>query len=60
MLSATIKIKNIDYENTFIHIFPVVSEKLMALDSKKMVIRLFQQLGDTALPVLLGLMSRLP
>lgn len=60
MLSATIKIKNIDYENTFIHIFPVVSEKLMAMDSKKMVIRLFQQLGDTALPVLLGLMSRLP
>lgn len=60
MLSATIKIKNIDYENTFIHIFPVVSEKLMAMDSKKMVVRLFQQLGDTALPVLLGLMSRLP
>ena len=60
MLSATIKIKNIDYENTFIHLFPVVSEKLMAMDSKKMVIRLFQQLGDTALPVLLGLMSRLP
>ena len=59
MLSATIKIKNIDYENTFIHIFPVVSKKLMAMDSKKMVIRLFQQLGDTALPVLLGLMSRL-
>ncbi len=60
MLSATIKIKNIDYENTFIRIFPAVSEKLMAMDSKKMVIRLFQQLGDTALPVLLGLMSRLP
>ena len=60
MLTASVKINKIDYEKTLQHIFPVVSEKVKALSSKKMIIRLFQQLGDAALPVVIGLAYRLP
>ena len=60
MLNATIRINSIDYEKTLQHIFPVVSEKVKALNSKKMIIRLFQQLDDAALPVVIGLAYRLP
>lgn len=60
MLTAAIKIRNIDYENTFQHIFPAVLEKIMSLNSKNMIVRLFQQMGDAALPVLISLLYRIP
>ena len=60
MLDATIRINSIDYENTLHHIFPVVSEKVLLTHSKNMIVRLFQQLGDAALPVLIGISYRLP
>lgn len=60
MLAATVTIRHIDYENTLRNIFPVIQPKLQTVKSQKMLIRLFQQLGDAALPVLLGVMSRLP
>lgn len=60
MLSTSIKISNIDYEKTFQQVFPVVREKIGSMKSKKMIIRLFQKLDEAALPVLLGVMIRLP
>lgn len=60
MLLARIKISNINYEKTFRAIFPLVKEKVAAMESKNMMIRLFQKLDDAALPVLLGVMCRLP
>lgn len=60
MLAVVIKIRDIDYENTFQHIFPTALKKIMSLDSNNLIVRLFQQLGDAALPVLLSLMYRIP
>lgn len=60
MLATTIKIRSIDYESTLQQIFPVLSKKIMSLPSKDMIVRLLQQLGDAALPVLIGLMYRIP
>lgn len=60
MLSANIKISNMNYEKTFQQVFPVVKDKIGSMESKNMVIRLFQKLDDAALPVLLGVMTRLP
>ena len=60
MLSVTIKIVDIRYEQTFQQIFPVLKEKVRTLESKNLLIRLFQKLHDAALPVLLGIMNRLP
>lgn len=60
MLDANIKIGSIDYENTLCNIFPLLSEKIASRDSKNLIIRLLQQLGDTAVPVLKDLMLRLP
>lgn len=60
MLSVNIKIVNIEYEKTFQQIFPVLKEKLGSIESENMIIRLFQKLDDSALPVLLGIMNRLP
>ncbi len=59
MLAANIKIVNIDYEKTFRQVFPIFREKLSCMESKNMIIRLFQKLDDAALPVLLGIMNRL-
>lgn len=59
MLTATIQIKNIDYEATFRHIYPAISEKVMEWNTKNMIIRLFQQLGDASLPVLISLLYQL-
>ncbi len=59
MLAVTLTIGHIDYESTIRHIFPVVIEKLPLKDSRSMLGRLFYQLGDAALPVLTGLLSRL-
>lgn len=60
MLSISIEISNIDYEKTFRQVFPVVKDKIGSMESKNLVIRLFQKLDDAALPVLLGVMMRLP
>lgn len=60
MLSTNIKISNIDHEKTFRQVFPVVKDKIASMESKNMIIRLFQKLDDAALPVLLGVMIRLP
>lgn len=60
MLSASIKISNIDYEKTFRQVFPVVKDKIGSMESQNMIIRFFQKLDDAALPVLLGVMIRLP
>lgn len=60
MISVNIKIVNIDYEKTIQQIFPFMREKLHSLDSVNMVIRLFQKLDDAALPVLLGIINRMP
>ena len=59
MLSISIKIRNIDYEKTYRQVFPVVKDKIGSMESKNMVIQLFQKLDDAALPVLLGVMTRL-
>lgn len=59
MLSISIKISSIDYEKTFRQVFPVVKDKISSMESKNMAIRLFQKLDDAALPVLLGVMTRL-
>lgn len=60
MLSTSVKISNIDYEETFRQVFPVVRDKIGPMESKNFLIRLFQKLDDAALPVLLGVMIRLP
>lgn len=60
MLSIRIKINSIDYENTFQQIFPMVRKKIEGMELKNMLIRLFQKLDNDALPVLLGIMHRLP
>lgn len=60
MLSTSIKITNINYEKTFQQIFPVIKEKIMEIESTNMVLRLFQKLDDSALPVLQELMKRIP
>lgn len=60
MLNANVRINKINYENTIQRIFPVVSPKVMTISSSKVIVRLFRQLGDAALPVLLGVTSRLP
>ena len=60
MLSANIKITNIDYETTFEQVFPLLREKISSLNSKNLIIRLFQKRDDAALSVLLGIMNRLP
>lgn len=60
MLNAIINIRSIDYENTFQHIFPVLSEEIISWNSKNMIVRLIQQLEDAALPVLIGVMQRIP
>lgn len=60
MLTATIKIRSINYERTFQQIFPALSEKILSWSSKNIIIRLFQQLGDYAMPVLIGVMHRIP
>lgn len=60
MLSVNIKVVDIEYERTFQQIFPLLKEKLGAAESKNLLIRLFQKLDDAALPVLLGIMKRLP
>ncbi len=60
MISVNIKVVNIEYERTFQQIFPLLKEKLGTVESKNLLIRLFQKLEDAALPVLLGIMERLP
>ena len=60
MLNAIIKIRSIDYESTYQRIFPALSKEIMMWDSKDMLIRLFQQLDEAALPVLTGVMRRIP
>ena len=60
MLNAYIKIGSIDYENTMCNIYPLLSEKIASRKSKNLIVRLLQQLGDTAVPVLNDLMLRLP
>ena len=60
MLTATIKIRSIDYESTFHQIFPILSEEIKSWTSRNMIVRLFQQLGDAALPVSIGVMHRIP
>lgn len=60
MIAVNIKIVDINYERTFQQIFPILKEKLGAVESKNLLIRLFQKLDNAALPVLLGIMERLP
>ncbi len=60
MISVNIKVVDIEYERTFQQIFPILKEKLNAAESKNPLIRLFQKLDNAALPVLLGIMKRLP
>lgn len=60
MISVNIKIVDIEYERTFQQIFPLLKEKLDVVESKNLLIRLFQKLEDAALPVLIGIMKRLP
>lgn len=60
MISVNIKVVDIEYERTFQQIFPLLKEKLGAVESNNLFIRLFQKLDDAALPVLLGIMERLP
>lgn len=59
MLSAQIKIQNIGYEDTFCQLFPVIKDKVSAMEDNQPFIRLFHKLDDAALPVLLGIMSKL-
>ena len=60
MLSARIKISKIGYEETFRQIFPIVKEKVNDMENENLLIQLFKKLDDAALPVLLGILFRLP
>ena len=60
MLSASIKISDINYEKTFQNIFPMIRENIKTTESDNLVLRFFKKLDDAALPVLLGIMNHLP
>ena len=57
ILSVNVRIDNIDYEKTFQQIFPILRKKFNEVESKNMIIRLFQKLDDAALPLLLSIMN---
>ena len=60
MVSAIVRVKSIAYEETLQNVFPMVKEKLLQMPSEHMLLRFFRELGDAALPVSLGVLSRLP
>ena len=60
MLTASIKISNIDYESTVQHVYPLISKEVMFAESKNMIIRLVRQLDSAALPVLTSMLFRVP
>ena len=43
VISVNIKVVAIEYERTFQQIFPLIKEKLGEVESKNMLIRLFQK-----------------
>ncbi len=60
MLSVSITIRRMDYEGTLRSVFPALSGRVREMDPEShLIIRLFQHLGDAALPVLLGVMRKL-
>lgn len=59
MLSASVKISDIDYEKTLRQMFPDIKAKIEAMESGNMAVRLFKKLGDDALPVALSLLGQL-
>ena len=60
MLTASIKILNIDYESTIQHVYPLISKEVVFTESKSTIIRLLQKLDSAALPVLTSMLYRVP
>lgn len=45
MLSASIKISDINYEKTFQNIFPMIRENIKTTESDNLVLRFFKEAG---------------
>lgn len=59
MIHAIIKIKEIDYEKSFINLFPRVMEKLNQKEHKNLAVRFLQKMGDSSVPAVLGTLDRM-
>ncbi|MEY8426616.1 hypothetical protein AALA00_02625 [Lachnospiraceae bacterium 46-15] len=60
MFDIRITIGTIGYEQTMTALFPAVLEKCQGIQNPNLLLRLFLELGEDALQVLLGVMERLP
>lgn len=60
MFDIRITIGTIGYEQTVTALFPTVLEKCQGIQNPNLLLRLFLELGEDALQVLLGVMERLP
>lgn len=60
MFDIRITIGKIDYEKTIISLFPAALDKCRTLQNPSLLFRLFLELGEDAMPVLLGIMQQLP
>ena len=59
MFDIRITIGTIGYEQTITALFPAVLEKCRGIQDPNLLLRLLLELGEDALPVLLGVMERL-
>ncbi|MCH5187024.1 MAG: hypothetical protein J1F63_01375 [Oscillospiraceae bacterium] len=59
MLSASVKISDIDYEKTLRQMFPELKAMLDAMEPENIAVRLLKKLGDDTLPVALSLLDQL-
>ncbi|MDO4325065.1 MAG: hypothetical protein Q4E24_03355 [bacterium] len=59
MIHAVIKIQEIDYEKSFINLFPRAMEKLNQKEHKNLAVRFLQKMGDSSVPVALGTLDRM-
>ncbi|MDO4334196.1 MAG: hypothetical protein Q4C58_16140 [Eubacteriales bacterium] len=60
MFSIRVEVGKIGYEKTMTTLFPAALRKCRKLQSPNLLIRLFLELGEDAMPVLLGIMDKLP
>ena len=59
MIHAIIKIREIDYETSFINLFPKVMEKWNQKEQKNLAVRFLQRMGDSSISIVLGTLSRM-
>ena len=60
MLTIDFSLSDINYENTLQQLFPGLSKRIQSAETDNLFIHLFQRLDETALPVMLSILSRLP